>query len=369
MKKIIIILFACLPLIILGQEKKKIDVKPYGFIQGNMVYATAGVYSWGNPANNYLSAPQLASGVDNAAMGFTAQHTRFGLKVNKGGDIKVGGKLELDFYGGPFDANIKPRLRQAYAFLATGNFKVCFGQQWDLFSPINASTNNTNGNMWYAGNMGFRRAQIKVSYKIPLDNVVPMLQLSVGEGSKETTGLGADNNSVTPMLQGRLSAKIEDKYVIGVYFVTAKFSPVPDTSKYDFNVNGYGADLTLPFCKYFAFKGEVNYGTNLNNANLFNIAGNGNHNIDKKCLGLWFNATSKICDYFHFVFGYGMNKNKTDNLAAGAVESNTVIYGDLIFPVYKGYSMALEVQNISTGIKDKNNNSATVINLAAKIVF
>jgi len=64
-----------------------------------------------------------------------------------------------------------------------------------------------------------------------------------------------------------------------------------------------------------------------------------------------------------------MNKNKTDNLAAGAVESNTVIYGDLIFPIYKGYSMALEVQNITTGIKDKDNNSATVINLAAKIVF
>jgi len=31
--------------------------------------------------------------------------------------------------------------------------------------------------------------------------------------------------------------------------------------------------------------------------------------------------------------------------------------------------MALEVQNITTGIKDKDNNSATVINLAAKIVF
>jgi len=385
MKKIIIILFACLPLIILGQEKKKIEVKPYGFIQGNMIYTTAGVYSWGNPANNYLSAPQLASGVEDPAMGFTAQHTRFGLKINKDGDVKVGGKLELDFYGGPFDANGKPRIRQAFAYLATGNFEVRFGQQWDLFSPVNASTNNTNGNMWYAGNRGFRRAQIQLIYKLPGENFTPMLQVSAGEGAKEAKGLGIDNMAASPMFQGRLSAKIKEKYTVGVYFVQANFKEAATDSlgkvynvDYEFSTSGFGADINLNFHKYFSLKGEVNMGTNLNNANLFNIAGNCGYSTDatgkvtytdKKSLGLWFNAISKITDHFHVVVGFGMDQNQTDDLAKGAVESNTVIYGDLIFPIKNGFSIALEVQNITTAIKEGDNNSATVINLAGKITF
>jgi len=368
MKKIIV-LFACLPLIIFGQEKENIVVKPYGFFKGDMVYATGGVFSWGNPANNYLSAPQMASGIEDPAIGFTAQHSRVGLKVIKEGGIKIGGKLEVDFYCGAFDANGKPRIRQAYAFLIKENFEVRFGQQWDLFSPNNATTNNTNGNMWYAGNRGFRRAQIQLIYKLPGDNITPMLQVSAGEGAKEVAGLGPDNMAASPMFQGRLSAITKDKYVIGVYFVSAQFSPVPDTSKYDFNTTGYGADLTLPFHKYFALKGEVNYGTNLNNANLFNIAGSGSKDDNRESLGFWLNATSRITDHFHAVLGFGMDQNQTNDLAAGNRESNTVIYGDLIFPVQKGFSIALEVQNITTAIKDGEDNSATVVNLSGKIAF
>lgn len=388
MKKIIIILFACLPLIILGQEKTKVEVKPYGFLKGDMVYAAAGVYSWGNPANCYLSAPQLASGIKDAALGFTAQHTRFGLKINKEGDVKVGGTLELDFYSGAFDANGNPRIRQAFAYASKGNFEARFGQQWDLFSPVNASTNNTNGNMWYAGNRGFRRAQIQLIYKLPFESVTPMIQLSAGEGTKEAAGLGWDNLSASPMLQGRLSAKIKDKYTVGVYFANASFAPPRDplatlfNKDYDkFTASGFGADISLNIHKYFSLTGEVNIGTNLNNANLFNIAGNWGYAADttggiwkvtytdKKSMGLWFNATSKITDHFHLVVGYGMDQNQTDNLAVGAVESNTVIYGNLIFPIQNGFSIALEAQNITTAIKGVGDNTAMVIMLAGKIAF
>ena len=131
-------------------------LKPYGFVKGDMVYATAGVKSFGWTS---LSSAQQATDYENPAIGFTAMHTRFGLKGVKGDDIKVGGRIELDFFGGSFDANIKPRIRLAYASVAKGNLELRFGQQWDLFSPVNASTNNTNGNMWYAGNRGFRRGQ------------------------------------------------------------------------------------------------------------------------------------------------------------------------------------------------------------------
>ena len=223
--------------------------------------------------------------------------------------------------------------------------------------------------MWYAGNRGIRRAQIQLSYKLPMDNIVPMIQLSVGEGSKEGAGLGIDNKAASPMLQGRISAKINKKYVVGVYFMNANFSPIPDSTNYDFSASGFGADITLPIHKYFSLKGEVNMGTNLNNANLFNIAGNGAEGDDRKSLGLWFNASSKIHKHFQVVVGFGMDQNQTDDLAIGAIESNTVIYGDIIFPITKEYSVALELEQITTAIKDGDDRSALIINFSGKINF
>ena len=373
MKKLLIILVACLPVLAFSQEKttqpekkQKIEVKPYGFVKGDMTYASHGVYSWGNSLNNYLSAPQFAGVADDPALGFTAQHTRFGLKINKEGEYKIGGKIELDFYGGAFDANGKPRIRQAYVSIAKNNLEIRVGQQWDIFSPINATTNNTNGNMWYAGNRGFRRAQIQFRYKLPMNSLV---QLAFCEPTKETAGLGADNKSATPMIQGRLSTKLADKYAIGAYFVYAKFDPTPAIDNTDFSANGFGADFNLNFDKLFALKGEVNYGTNLNNANLFNIAGNGSKTVDKKTLGVWFNSTSKVSKHFIFVIGAGMDKNQTDNLVAGNIEQNTVIYGNFIFPIENGFSFAAELQNISTKVNALNDNSALIFNLAAKLTF
>jgi hypothetical protein len=362
-----ILLFLFLTIIIYsGAMAGGLELKPYGFIKGDMVYATKGVLSFGGSS---LASSQIASGVDYSAIGFTAMHTRFGFKGTTGDAIKVGGMFELDFFGGGFDANIKPRIRLAYASMATGNLELRFGQQWDLYSPINASTNNTNGNMWYAGNRGFRRAQIQVHYKLGTDGLSPLLQLSVGEGAKEVSALGADNLSGIPMIQGRFSAKLMEKNEIGVYFVYAKHDPDPENDDDEYNTSGFGVDFNFPFSPQFALKGEFNMGTNLSNCDLFNIAGSGSKDDDRKVMGVWLNALSKPSSKVNFVAGFGMDKNQTDNLAAGAQEQNTVVYGDIIFPFDHGFSIALEVQSISTKIKDGDTNSALVFNISGKIGF
>ncbi len=343
-----------------------LELKPYGFVKGDMVYATKGVLSFGGTS---LASAQIASGVDYSAIGFTAMHTRFGFKGTTGDAVKVGGRFELDFFGGGFDSNIKPRIRLAYASMATGNLELRFGQQWDLYSPINASTNNTNANMWYAGNRGFRRAQIQLHYKLGTEGLSPLLQLSIGEGAKETAALGADNKSGMPMIQGRLSAKLMEDNVIGVYFVYAKHDPNPNSDDDEYNTSGFGVDFNMPFSPQFALKGEFNMGTNLNNCNLFNIAGSGSKDDDRKVMGVWLNALSKPSTTVNFVAGFGMDKNQTDDLAAGAREQNTVVYGDIIFPFDHGFSIALEVQSISTKIKDGDTNSALVFNVSGKIGF
>lgn len=367
MKSLLVLLFSLLFTTALFAQG--LELKPYGFVKGDAVFSSEGVLSFGNPN---LSSPQVANGVDQGALGFTAKHTRFGLKGIYGENIKVGGLIELDFFNSSgFNSNVNPRIRLAYASLAVDNFEFRFGQQWDIFSPLNATTNNTNGNLWFAGNTGFRRGQIQIMYKVPADNFKPMIQLALAEGASDAgTGLGDDNKALMPMIQGRLSAKFLENKTVGVYFVYAKFSPEPDTSDYDYNTTGFGADFTLPFHKYFELHGEVNMGTNLNNANLFSIAGNGSKDDDRKSLGVWANITSKICEHFHLVIGGGMDKNQTDDLPDGRIEQNLVMYGDLIFPIASGFSVSLELGNISTTIKgvDESNNALFGI-LSGKVNF
>lgn len=350
-----------------------LELKPYGFLKGDAVYSSKGVLSFGNPN---LSAPSEASGVDAAALGFTAKHSRVGLKGTYGEDIKVGGVVEIDFFStNGFDTNVNPRLRLAYASLAIENWDFKIGQQWDIFSPLNPNTVNTNANLWNSGNLGFRRGQILIGYKIPAKDFESLLQLSLGEAAKETgSGLGDDNKSVMPMIQGRASAKFLEDKTVGIYFVFAKFSPYPDSADYDYNTNGFGADFTLPFHKYFNLHGEINTGTNLNNSNFFSVAGNGSKDDERKILGFWANITSNISDHFQLVLGGGMEDNQSDNIADGNVKQNFVIYGDLVFPIAYGFSLSLELGNISTTYQEMEGNgdvthSALYGFLSGKVVF
>ena len=377
------------------EENKKLQLAPYGFIKGDMFYATDGVYSFANPSNNYILAPQFASGVDQSAISFTAQHTRLGLKGSVGEKIKVGGLVEIDFFGGPADANTKIRLRLGYASVAKGGFEARFGQQWDLFSPNNPNTVNTNGNMWYNGNMGFRRGQIQLSYKWDNERLDPMIQFSVGEGVHEAAGLGKDNISGQPIYQARISGKLDDKYVVGAYFANATFKELKGTvmgdtlaEDFTFTASGFGLDFNLPFHKYFSLIGEVNSGTNLASANIFSAAGNYYYTVneagaakefDRKNTGFWLNATSNVTDWMTVVLGYGMDQNNSDEFKVGAIESNSSLYLDLIFPIKHSYSVALEVNSINTKVVDavdasskiasSKDNKATIIALSGRVNF
>ncbi|MGE0089882.1 MAG: hypothetical protein AB7S50_10470 [Bacteroidales bacterium] len=374
------------------EENKKVELKPYGFIKGDMVYSNGGVTSFGL---ENLGAAQIANDKDLEAVGFTAQHTRLGIKGSVGDKIKAGGLVEVDFFGGSFDANVKPRIRLAYASIISGGFEARVGQQWDIFSPNNANTNNTNGNMWFAGNRGFRRGQIQLSYQINNKSFAPMLQISLAEATKDEAGLGKDNLSGMPMFQARVSGKIADKYTVGVSYVNASYLEKTGntfkvdtitytlTSDQNFKTSGFGVDINLPLHKYFSLVGEFNAGTNLNNANLFNIANNYswstiNGKIDKKSTGFWLNATSIIKPWLQVVVGYGCDRNTSDKYAIDDLATNKVLYGDLIFPIKHGFSVALEYQYITTNkvtfvenneIEHTDRFTAGIINLSAKLTF
>jgi hypothetical protein len=359
------------------EENKKVDLKFYGFIKGDLAYTTDEVKSFANVGS--LAAPQVATGVDRSAVGFTAQHTRIGLKGSVGEEVKVGGVVEIDFFTGTFVSNANPRLRLGYASVTKGGFEARMGQQWDLFSPLNPNTNNTNGNLWYAGNRGFRRAQLQLSYQIASEKFSPMLQFSLGETTPDGAFPGVDNLSGVPMIQARLSGKILNKYTVGASFVNGSYLYIytPTTTDYKYSTSGISVDVNLPLHKYFALNGEFSTGTNLANATLFSIAGSYVPTVDAnglvenytKSMGYWVNASSNVTSWLTFVLGYGMDKNATENLGNGATESNSVLFTHFIFPIKHGFSCAFEYQNINTAIKAEDTRKANVIGLSAKLAF
>jgi hypothetical protein len=353
------------------EENKKLVLKIYGFLKGDMVYASGGVKSFGNAGS--LAAPQQATGVEQNAVGFTAQHTRFGFKGTTGDQVKVGGLLELDFFTGVFESNLRPRMRQGYVSISHGGFEARMGQQWDLFSPNNPNTNNTNGNFWYAGNRGFRRAQLQLSYTHANEKFSPMVQLSLGETTPDGAFPGSDNISGIPMVQTRLSGKFMNKYIVGASFVYGTYLALPnDPDEFTVNTTGISVDFNLPLHKYFSLLGEFSSGTNLSNANLYSIAGSHSLTLagnDTKTLGYWLNATSNVTDWFTFVLGYGTDKNTTNSLADETIEANTILYTHFVFPIKHGFAVAIEWQNIITARKNADDFKANVIGLSGKVTF
>jgi len=339
--------------------------------------------------SNTIVSPASATGLEEEEvpyLSFTAQHSRVGLKGTaevKG--VKVGGTVEVDFFSNKNNFNTNPRLRQAYAqCIPVEGLDIRVGQQWDVFSPLNPTTNNTNANMWYTGNYGFRRPQLRLGYTIPLEGVKPGIDVCVAEGAKEgDAGPGADNLAEVPQFQGRLFVGFLDGYAIGASGLYGMFNDERDVATW-----GFAADVNLPIHALFALKGEFAMGQNLNNSNVFSIAGSGSKGDKRKSLGFWVNAISKPVDFFNIVVGYGMEKNTTEDLGDYVtsdyipIESNMAFYSDLVFPIGKYFSLSVEYELLITQLTeegmagaifemlDKESKlKAHVIDFAGKIVF
>lgn len=374
MKKLAVVIFIASLLSVSYAEKPKFE--PFGFVKGDMYYTIGQVKSW----NTYsLTSASIATGVDSNAIGLTAQHTRFGLKGSaKTGDITLGGLIELDFFVIAANANAKPRMRLAYAWCdPIKGLEIRAGQQWDLFSPLNPTTNNTNANLWYDGNYGFRRPQMTLQYTMDLGSVNPVVQVSAGEATREddlffdTTGqgsigswIGADNKAGIPLAQGRFALKFLKTMEVGFAGVYGAYG-----ADRAIKTTGISFDANLPIHQLFALKAEYAMGVNLNNANLFTVGGSGTSTSDIKNNGFWVEATTKPIGYFNAVLGFG-DEMVSSALATGKIESNMTGYADLIFPIGEAFSLSAEYQLLVTKLKGIDDaNMAHVIDIAGKVVF
>jgi hypothetical protein len=197
----------------LAWTKGDFRIVPYGVLWADMVYATSRT----NPGSYTLYVFSADEHGENA-FAIDARRTRLGLNV-EGPPVPLfynaasGGRVEIDFQGSfaTTENRAGVLLRHAY-WEAKGDYgRVLVGQTSDVMSPLYPGTYNYSVG-WYAGNIGYRRAQFRVERYMHLSdtflltsqfaaaqNVVPDLATVPGV-TRESAGW--------PILQGRVAGTI-----------------------------------------------------------------------------------------------------------------------------------------------------------------
>jgi hypothetical protein len=205
---------------------------------------------------------------------------------------------------------------------------------------------------------------IQLLYAIDFGTVTPRIQVAAAEGAREANEIfGGDNLSLVPLMEWRLGATVAKMVTFGVSGVYGVFD-----SEGDLSAAGFSADLNAAPHKLFSLMGEFGFGTNLNNANIFTIGASGTADRAVENIGFWVNIISKPLDFLNVVAGIG-NEYIFSDVADGARENNFTVYGDLIFPIGKYFSLAGEYQYIQTTYKGSNARGASVVDIAGKLVF
>jgi hypothetical protein len=154
-----------------GPVESRFDVKIGGYVKLDAIHQDANVGAL-RGALGTLGALPSAANADRDTTNFTARQSRLNLAVT--GPEAFGAKtkafLEGDFFGQAGrnqDGNF--RLRHATFSLAWANTELMFGQFWDIFGPLAASTLDFGtGNNIGAPNSP-RVAQVRLTHKLNLN--------------------------------------------------------------------------------------------------------------------------------------------------------------------------------------------------------
>lgn len=162
----------------------------YGFIKPEIIIGQS-VETFGKAimvaptaAAHPIADPTYTEG----ALSFQLQQSRVGLKIGEGNPVS--GRLEIDFIDDNFSHSTPIqgaglRLRLAYITYKPGvGHTLMLGQNWDIFSPLNAQTMNVVGNAYQSGNSAFLRPQVAYTY-------------GTGEGLEFTTAIGIRSQNTT----------------------------------------------------------------------------------------------------------------------------------------------------------------------------
>lgn len=345
-------------------EADRFKFTPYGYIKLDASYDDSAV----NDGDYVIYVLSEAAVSDDNEFNMTARQTRLGLVISAPDfeGWKTKGKLEIDFYGnGPAVHENKSEIMMRHAFLEfkKGNFGILAGQTWDVISPLNPSTlNYTVG--WAAGNIGYRRPQIRLSYNSGQNN--PM-NISAEYALSRTSGLtnedldaGGQNDgedSGFPTMQGRIALATElmgkKKSVFGISGHYGKEEVDWAGAEKDMKSWSVNWDFTIPLYDYLTLMGEAFIGENLDDYFGGILQGvNTTTQSEIRSRGVWTQLSFKPDDKWQYNAGFGLDDPDHMDINDSMRDKNTFYFANALFKLAPPLTLGLEYSYWATDYKN-----------------
>jgi len=326
----------------------------YGFARLDMIHSDSRPNNTQFPAfvrSEDPTAP-VAVGSPANASAFT-MHPRltrfgadfFGPNIERLGDAKVSGKLEIDFYNVPSsESRNAPRMRHAWLKLAWDDFSILAGQTNDVISALYPVV-NPDFCLWGAGNLGDRRPQLRPEWMPKIGEGRLILQGEIGlTGANDAQDLDPAANggfrdgetSGVPTFQGRVAFRHpfwekKGNFELGLWGHTAREktdTPQGASGRQRFTSEVIGLDVTVPIYQDVLWvKGELWQGKNLTDVRggilqgINTVTGQEVHSE-----GGWFELGAKPCKWLTVHGGFSFDDPRDSDLAAGARSKNQIWY-------------------------------------------
>ena len=331
----------------------KLPVELYGFIKLDAAYDSART-DGGNYTRWVLSE---AKDENDNQMNITANQSRFGLNWKGANldDTKVTGKVEFDFYGGGAENKSQPMMRLAYMQIdwATTGWSLLAGQTVDIISPLSPMTNSYTVN-WWAGNIGYRRPQVRVTKRIVFDN---KSAITAAVGATRNIGHDTDfdpgdtgEDSGQPAFAGRVAYGMplagEKQAEIGLSGHWGEEEiDINDAGDYE-KIDSWSGnvDVSIPLSSMLSVNGEFFIGADLD-AYLGGI-GQGYNAATMSAVrsrGGWGAVTLGPCGKWTFNLGHSVDDPLDRDLETGGRAKNTTIFGNSFYQLNEAIQIVLEL--------------------------
>lgn len=340
----------------------KYGAELYGYVKLDASYDDSRVRN----GNYILWSLSDSQNGDDDEFTMTANQTRVGLNLRgpEVGGAKTTGKIEWDFYGGGDENKPRFRMRHAYAQLEWPEYElsVLAGQTYEIISPLFPSTLNFLVG-YSAGNLGYRRPQLRVSKNYSLtDETDLLIQAALTRTIGDViTDIDTGQDSGFPSTQGRLAYSFplltEKQTTIGISGHYGQEEN--DDLDQDFDTWSFNVDLLMPLFKRVDLKSEFFTGANLDTyyAGIFQGV-NTTLAEEIPSTGAWAALSITPWDQWNFNVGAGIESPDDFYVETGGRTENKMVFGNVYYMVNPSFLWGGEVSYYVTDYKDIEDGDA-----------
>jgi len=348
-----------------------LNLELYGYIKLDAAYDTARTVP-----GDFVKWVDLAVENDqDDAFNMTANQSRFGLRI--GGQDASGAegtsraetsaRFEVDAYGGGAPNKAGFLLRHAYVrvFWPQSSVELLAGQTSDLISPLVPQTLNYSV-AWWAGNIGYRRPQLRVTKRVELDparqlEIGVALARTIGATNSEFTGNDAGADSGLPSVQSRVGLRLAGGSAYGVsgHWGQEEFDLSAAGEAASFDSWSLNVDVKQPLGPKVVLLAEAFNGTNLQT--YLGGVGNGVDASRQEEIGArggWLSFDLGPYDGWSYHLGASVDDVRDEDIETGARSRNRSVFASAVRALTDHLDIGGEISQWVTEYKDTDEATA-----------